>query len=126
MARKIYSTLLAGLFAAVALNAHAVKSPDCTGVDRWPASMAFAQLKNAGIVTADSLDLSKTRVNRLASEQIQPDLFVQIHRITFIQKSGKLIEVITSNQASSEECSMGSVDVFVVDKHLGDPSAEQH
>jgi len=56
---------------------------------------------------------------RLASERIDKDLYRQIYRITFRVKSGKDIEVITSSNASFDECSMGAVDVFVVSRHLG-------
>lgn len=95
------------------------KDPDCTGVDQWPTSMAFVHLKNAGITDNNKLDFSKTKTVRLASEKIGKDLYRQVHRITFIEKSGNTIEVITVNEASKEECSMSDVDVFVVSQHLG-------
>jgi len=55
----------------------------------------------------------------LASEQIGRNLYRQVHRAIFTEKSGKTIEIITVNSASSEECSMSDVDVFVVSQHLG-------
>lgn len=95
------------------------EGPDCTGVDRWPTSMAFVHLKNAGLTDNDRLDFTKTKTIRLASEKIGKDLYRQIHYIIFIEKSGNTIEVITSNEVSNEECSMSGVDVFVVKQHLG-------
>lgn len=95
------------------------KDPDCTGVDRWPTAMAFGELKDVGITDNDKLDFTKTKTVRLASEKIGKDLYRQIHLITFVEKSGNTIEVITSNEASSEECSMSDVDVFVISQHLG-------
>jgi hypothetical protein len=92
------------------------KSPDCTG---WPTNMAFVHLKNAGLTDNDKLDPSKTKVIRLASEKIGKDLYKQIHRIIFTEKMGDTIEVITSNEASNEECSMSGVEVFVISKQLG-------
>jgi hypothetical protein len=94
-------------------------SPDCSGTDQWPARMAFVQLKNDGITDNSKLDFNKTKTTRLASERIGRDLFRQVHRITFSETSGKTIEVITVNDASNDECSMSSVDVYVVGKHLG-------
>ncbi len=94
--------------------------PDCTGADRWPTSMAFVHLKNAGITDNNRLDFTKTKTVLLASEEIGKNLFHQIHYIRFFEKSGNTIEVITSNQVSNEECSMSGVDVFVVSHHLGD------
>ncbi len=95
------------------------KDPDCTGTDRYPTSMAFVYLKNAGIANNNTLDFSKTKTTRLASEKIGKNLYHQVHLITYIEKSGKNIEVITVNDASSEECSMSDVEVFLVAKHLG-------
>lgn len=53
--------------------------PDCTGVERWPTSMAFVHLKNAGITNNEKLDFTKTKTTRLASEKIGKDLYRQIH-----------------------------------------------
>ena len=97
-----------------------VKDPDCTGVGSWAPSMAFVHLKNAGITDNDKLDFTKTKVVRLASEKIGNDLYRQLHRVTFTEKSGRIIEVITSNDASSQECSMSGVEVYVVSKRLGE------
>jgi hypothetical protein len=96
------------------------KNPDCTGVDGWATSMAFGHLKNAGITDNYKVDFTKTKCIRLASEKIGKDLYRQIHLIRFTEKSGKTIEVITINDASSVECSMSGVDVFVVTIHLGE------
>jgi len=92
--------------------------PDCRGIDRWPTMMAIAKLKNAGITDNYRLDFTKTKTKRLASEKISKNIYRQIHHIRFTEKSGKIIEVITSNESSKEECSMSAVDVFVVSQHL--------
>ncbi len=97
-------------------------APDCTGANRWPASMAFVHLKNAGLVTNDGIEFDKTSVARLASEKLGKDLYRQVHRIRFTEKTGTVLEVITVSEASSAECSMGKVDVFVVSQHLGGDS----
>src|SRR5947208_13952079 len=76
--------------------------PDCAGVERWPTSMAFVHLKNAGITTNDKVDFTKTKTVRLASERIGKDLYRQVHRITFTEGSGSIIEVITVSDASHE------------------------
>lgn len=98
----------------------AAKDPDCSGVDQWPTSMAFVHLKNAGITTNEKIDFKKTKTTRLASEKVGKNLYRQIHQVTFTEKSGNKLSVITSNEASSEECSMSGVDVFVVSRHLGE------
>jgi hypothetical protein len=99
----------------VVLAAH----PDCTGVKRWPATMAFVHLKNAGMTDNERLDFSKTRVARVASEKIGKDLYRQVHKVHFTEKSGSTIDVITVSDASSEECSMGGVEVYVIARQLG-------
>ena len=110
--------LLAVLFVLIPLAADA-KNPDCAGINRWATRMAFAELKNAGITENDKVDFAQTRTVRLASEKIGKDLYRQVHHITFTEKSGKIIEVITVNDASSQECSMSGVEVYVIAKHLG-------
>lgn len=105
-----------GVVASVVLAA----DPDCAGTDRWPTSRAFVHLKNAGVTTNDKVDFTKTTTERLASQQIGKDLYRQVHHVTFKEKSGSEIEVITISEASHEECSMSGVTVFVVAKHLGE------
>jgi hypothetical protein len=36
------------------------KDPDCSGVNNWATSMAFAHLKNAGLTDNDKVDFTKT------------------------------------------------------------------
>ena len=95
------------------------KSPDCAGVNGWATQMALVHLKNAGIADTNALDLTKIKTKRLASEKIGKDLYRQIHHISLTEKSGNVIEVITSNDASNAECSMSGVDVFIISRHLG-------
>jgi len=75
------------------------------------------RIANAGIV--DKVDFAKTKTARLASERIGQDLYRQVHRVIYTERSGKIIEAIVVNDVSSEECSMSSVEVFVVSKRLG-------
>jgi hypothetical protein len=93
--------------------------PDCSGVDRYATSMAFVHLKNSGITNNDNLDFAKTETVRIASEQIDENLHRQVHLVKFTEKTGNVIEVITVNDASYEECSMSDVEVFVISKRLG-------
>lgn len=79
---------------------------------------AFVHLRNKSITDSEKLDHSKTTTERLASEKIGKDLFRQVHLIKFIEKSGNVIDVITVSDASIEECSMSSVDVFVVKEKI--------
>lgn len=81
--------------------------------------MAFVHLKNAGLTSNDRIDFKKTKTVRLASEKIAKDLYRQIHYVVFTETTGVTIEAITSNAASSEECSMSGVEVYVVSQRLG-------
>jgi hypothetical protein len=96
------------------------KGPDCSGVDRWATNMVFVHLRNAGIVDNERVDFSKTVTTQLASERTGKDLWRQVHLVTITENSGKVIQAISINDASYEECSMSAVDVFVVSKHVGD------
>ncbi|MDO8305174.1 hypothetical protein [Herminiimonas sp.] len=112
------SFVIAFLLALVA-GSSVAKTPSCSGPDNWAAAMAHVHLKNANLLNNESVDFSKTKVALLASEKISKDLYRQIHLVTFVEKSGGKIEVITSNEASSEECSMSAVQVFVISGKLG-------
>ena len=111
------------VFTALIITATAAGagSPICAGPEGWPTAMAFVYLKDAGLTSNDELDFTKTKTTLLASERIGKDLYRQVHDVVFTEKSGETIEVITRNNASSEECSMSGVDVFVVSRHLGGP-----
>jgi hypothetical protein len=113
--RAALKVVMATIFAMPAAAALA-KSPDCAS---WPTNMALVHLKNAGLINIPSVNEAQTKAVRLASEKIGKDLHQQVYDITFHTKDGKTIEVITKNQASSEECSMSGVDVYVVSKKIG-------
>ena len=104
------------LLALSSVDAHEL---GCSAPDSWAPSMAFVQLKNAGLTDNPAVDFNKTNVELLAQQKIGEDLYRQIHHVTFRLKAGGMIEVITRSNASSEECSMSSVQVFVVSKQLG-------
>lgn len=114
---------IAGLLlsATAATLSAQVKSPDCSGPEGWAASMAFVNLKNAGLTDNAKLDFTKTQSSRIASEPLAKGKFRQVHHVTFHQKDGQSIDVITVNDASFSECSESGVEVFVVSKRLGDP-----
>ncbi len=94
-------------------------SPQCDGTDNWATNMAFAHLKNAGLIHNETTDFSKTKTVRIASEKIGKDRYRQVHDVTFTEKSGSVIEIITVNDASHQECSMSGVEVYVISKKLG-------
>jgi len=110
--------LAIGAFSGVCMSAP--NADYCSGTERWATSMAFVNLKNARLTDNDKLDFKKTKTVRLASEKIGKDLFRQVNDATTTEKSGRKIEVVTVNDASSEECSMSGVQVFVVSHQLGE------
>ena len=93
--------------------------PECSGVEGWFTRMAHVHLKNAGLITNDAIDFTKTKTVRLASEKIGDNLYRPVHHVTFTEKSGATIQAITIGDASSEECSMTGVKVFVVSRTRG-------
>ena len=99
--------------------AAAAEIPDCYGPDHWPANEAFVYMKNAGIVTNDQVDFKKTTSKKLSYEKIGKDLYRQVHLVTFERRDRKLLQAIVWSDASSEECSMGNAQVFVISQTLG-------
>jgi hypothetical protein len=92
--------------------------PRCDGPDNWPAGMAQATLKNAGLLDNSEIDFARTRVTRIASEKIGKDLYRQVHRIIFTRTAGGTLEGIAVNDASGTECSASGVEIFVVGRHF--------
>jgi hypothetical protein len=111
-----FVTLVVGITTVAQCQTDKTHGPDCSG--RWPTSMTFVHLKNVGLVDNDSIDFSKTKTERLASEKIGKDLWHQVYHVTYIKKSGEEIEAIAIHDASQEECSMSGVEVSIVSKHL--------
>lgn len=107
--KKITTMILLGMFP---IFSHA-KAFDCHS---WPMNMAEVWMKNAGIVNIQSLDESKTKITLLASEKKKNGLYTQIFHFIFYDKKGRSYEVITKNEASDDECSMSSVNSYLVSK----------
>jgi hypothetical protein len=93
--------------------------PKCDGPNNWAASMAFVHLKNAGLTDSYKTLHKQISVTRIASQRVGKDLYRQVHRVTLPQVGGKAIDVLTVSDASSQECSMDEVEVFVVSQRLG-------
>ncbi len=93
--------------------------PDCSASKSWPTMMTLTHLKNAGLLDPKQIDPSKTTTVRLASERTGKNLWHQVYHVSFTTKSGEAVDAIAVHDASSEECSMSGVDVFVISKHLG-------
>jgi len=102
------------------MNILANDVPDCSGVNHWAPSMAFVELKNNGFTTNDKLDFNKTISIRISSEKIAEDLYKQVHLVTYVEKKGKVFQLITINNASSEECSMSDVEVYLIKSKISD------
>lgn len=91
--------------------------PDCTGQDRWPASIVGVHLRNLHL-SEKAGGYDKVDVELLASEQLPPDtrgraIFRQVHKVT-VHDGENTFVAVTVNEASRQECSESGVDVFLV------------
>lgn len=84
----------------------------------WPTNIAEVVMKNANIVDIVDLDESKTVAKPIAIQQMGKDLYRQVYDITFQTTAGKTFRVITVNDASSQECSMSDVKVYLASEIL--------
>ncbi len=73
-------------------------------------------MQNAGIVKITQLDESKTKAIPVAIQKIGKDLYRQVFDIVLHAKAGEEFHVMTVNNASSQECSMSDVDVYLVSR----------
>jgi hypothetical protein len=80
--------------------------------------MAFALMKNAGLLTNDNVDFGATNVAQIASEKVGKDLYRQVHLVTYRLKSGDSVTAIAVNGASHSECSETGVKLYVVSTTL--------
>ena len=103
---------LAGLSITLLSMATARADPKCAGPENWPASMTFAQLKNAGVLANNEVDFGRTSVRQIASEKIGRDLYRQVFEISFYMKDGKAVRSISVSDASADECSISDVTVY--------------
>lgn len=87
------------------------KGPDCHS---WPINMTEGWMKNSGIVDITNLNESKSKYRLLASEKKGKGLYSLVYHFTFYDKSGHSYEVITTSDASNAECSMGSVNSYLI------------
>lgn len=85
----------------------------------WPKNITPLILKNVRITDPVQLDDSMTTAVRIASEKIGKDLWRDVYHITFYKHTGRAIEVITSSEVSSVECSMSDPVVWVVSQKVG-------
>jgi hypothetical protein len=112
----VVAVFVVGLSASAYSQTAKTHGPDCS--KGWPTNMTFVLLKNAGVVDNTTIDFSKTKTVRLASEKIGKDLWRQVYLVTFTKNSGGHITAIAIHNASNEECSMSGVEIFVVSKRL--------
>ncbi len=73
-------------------------------------------LKNQKEVDISQLDESKTKVHLLAAEKKKQGVWTEVYHFVFYDKAGKSYEIITKNDASTDECSLTGVSVYQVSK----------
>lgn len=94
------------------------KAPDCSGPDHYAAGVAFATLKNSGALTNENVDFERVKSTTIVSQKIGKDLWRQVFHVTFPLKSGRPAEAIVVSDASSEECSMSTPQIYLISKAL--------
>ncbi len=103
-------------FATIIAGAAHAQPPACA---HWPTTMALVQLKNDGALDPATLDQTAAKATLLAAQPAGRGVYKEIYDITYREKGGRTVEVLTASEASNEECSMSAVDVWVISKHLG-------
>ena len=108
-------TLLALSFLSPAMSA---QDPDCAGRDRFPAFAAYSALTQSFGIPGESLDKAKTTTRRISSQKIGKDLYLQVHLVNFMTKTGTSTSAIVVNEVSSQECSVSAEDVYLISNKL--------
>ncbi|MCC8392391.1 hypothetical protein LJ656_07300 [Paraburkholderia sp. MMS20-SJTR3] len=120
--KRAFAALLLSLPALCLAELKPKTFPPC---DNWPTRLAEGQLKRNGIL--GNIDDSRTRAVLVSNEKIGKyedgqQMWRQVYHITFHDKSGRVIDVMTVSDAGEFECSLTGADVFVVTQHY--PSEE--
>lgn len=89
----------------------------CSMPDSWAASSALVQLYNQSIIPRGGIDPAKTKVTLLASEK-SGDRYRLVHHILFAGQQGKSWSVIARSDADANECSLGDVELWLVERPL--------
>jgi hypothetical protein len=114
--------VIAAFALALAPGAAAVpipkNGPDCSGPDHYAAGVSFATLKNAGLLTNETVVWSKVQSRTIASQLSRKNVWRQVFRVTFPLTNGKKLETIFVQDASNEECSFGDTQLFLIAKDL--------
>ena len=97
--------------------AHA-SHPDCANSKGWARSLGYYYFKKAKLLRPGDFDHKRLHVIRLASEQVDDDLFRQVHYFSYEKLNGENISLVLTNAASSSECPLGSVNAYVVSQVL--------
>ena len=79
---------------------------------RWPMNIATTWLNNNHIV--DSANIKRTLGEKISSEKIGKGLRNNVFHFIFEDGKGGKHEVITRNIASKEECSISTVEVYII------------
>ncbi len=75
-------------------------------------------LRNAHLVSrADGLD-GTLRSSLVAVQKLGPDRYRQVIDIHVSRRDGSTVEAVTISETSDEECSMGEVQVLVVERRI--------
>lgn len=91
------------LLTLIAANSAIAESPKC---DDYVGYRALELLQGEKLLKKDVVDTSLTSVERIASEQVSPNLHRQVYLVTYWLKESKgFVRAIAVNRASDGECS---------------------
>ena len=124
MKRLLIFFIVSCMSTPVLAEMHHVDENSNNDCHRYPMNVAQVWLKNSKIVDIKDLNLDKTMGEKLSSEKIKKNLWNNVFRFIFTDKSNNKYELITRNVTSYEECSISDVEIYMVskgnDKHVGD------
>ena len=124
MKRLLIFFIVSCISMPVLAEMHHVDENNNNDCHRYPMKVSKGWLQNNNIVSIQDLNLDKTMGEKLSSEKIKKNLWNNVFRFIFIDKSNNKYELITRNVASDEECSISDVEIYMIskgnDEHVGD------
>jgi len=104
-----------------AVSAYA-REPACT-LERSVGALALVELRRAGHVSPDAVDPALTSVETVAMRRLGRDRYRIVYRVRLTERSGSRHELITVQEASPGDCTVGHIQFFLDTRDAGAPTA---
>ena len=99
----------------ISLNAYAAQ-PDCINYKGWARTLGYYYFNKSTLLGDENYDYKNQIVTRLASEQINENIFHQVHHFKNRKANGAPIAFIVTTRATADTCHVDRSNAYIVTK----------